>query len=202
MGKTDNYKVSLKPGCDEIVEKKSRFIANVLPVQSVQEAEEQIAAFQKKFWDARHNCYAFVIGSDFGTTRCSDNGEPSGTAGRPIHGQLLSKDLTDTLIIVIRYFGGIKLGVSGLINAYKTAAKDALDNNTIVERFVEEDYQLHFPPLSMNKVMQLLKRETVKITDQQYDTDCIIRFTVQKRDADNLLEALRKVDGAVVEAAI
>ena len=183
-------------------EKGSRFIALAYPVRTEEEVKQHVADVKKKYYDARHHCYAYILGANKDAYRMNDDGEPSGTAGRPIHGQLLSKDLTDTLIIVIRYFGGIKLGVSGLINAYKTAAKDALDNNTIVEKFVEEDYQLHFPPLSMNKVMQLLKRETVKITDQQYDTDCIIRFTVQKRDADNLLEALRKVDGAVVEAAI
>ena len=181
-------------------EKGSRFIALVYPVRTEEEVKQHVADVKKKYYDARHHCYAYILGANKDAYRMNDDGEPSGTAGRPIHGQLLSKDLTDTLIIVIRYFGGIKLGVSGLINAYKTAAKDALDNNTIVEKFVEEDYQLRFPPLSMNKVMQLLKRETVKITDQQYDTDCIIRFTVQKRDADNLLEALRKVDGAVVEA--
>lgn len=183
-------------------EKGSRFIALAYPVRTEEEVKQHVADVKKKYYDARHHCYAYILGANKDAYRMNDDGEPSGTAGRPIHGQLLSKDLTDTLIIVIRYFGGIKLGVSGLINAYKTAAKDALDNNTIVEKFVEEDYQLRFPPLSMNKVMQLLKRETVKITDQQYDTDCIIRFTVQKRDADNLLEALRKVDGAVVEAAV
>ena len=179
-------------------EKGSRFIALAYPVRTEEEVKQHVADVKKKYYDARHHCYAYILGANKDAYRMNDDGEPSGTAGRPIHGQLLSKDLTDTLIIVIRYFGGIKLGVSGLINAYKTAAKDALDNNTIVEKFVEEDYQLRFPPLSMNKVMQLLKRETVKITDQQYDTDCIIRFTVQKRDADNLLEALRKVEGAVV----
>ena len=183
-------------------EKGSRFIALAYPVRTEEEVKQHVADVKKKYYDARHHCYAYILGANKDAYRMNDDGEPSGTAGRPIHGQLLSKDLTDTLIIVIRYFGGIKLGVSGLINAYKTAAKDALDNNTIVEKFVEEDYQLRFPPLSMNKVMQLLKRETVKITDQQYDTDCIICFTVQKRDADNLLEALRKVDGAVVEAAV
>ena len=179
-------------------EKGSRFIALAYPVRTEEEVKQHVADVKKKYYDARHHCYAYILGANKDAYRMNDDGEPSGTAGRPIHGQLLSKDLTDTLIIVIRYFGGIKLGVSGLINAYKTAAKDALDNNTIVEKFVEEDYQLRFPPLSMNKVMQLLKRDTVKITDQQYDTDCIIRFTVQKRDADNLLEALQKVDGAVV----
>ena len=183
-------------------EKGSRFIALAYPVRTEEEVKQHVAEVKKKYYDARHHCYAYILGPNKDAYRQNDDGEPSGTAGRPIHGQLLSNDLTDTLIIVIRYFGGIKLGVSGLINAYKTAAKDAIDNNTIVERFVEEDYEIHFPPLGMNKVMQLLKRDTVKITDQQYDTDCIIRFTVQKRDADNLLEALRKVDGAVVEAAI
>ena len=180
-------------------EKGSRFIALAYPVRTEEEVKQHVAEVKKKYYDARHHCYAYILGPNKDAYRQNDDGEPSGTAGRPIHGQLLSNDLTDTLIIVIRYFGGIKLGVSGLINAYKTAAKDALDNNTIVERFVEEDYEIHFPPLGMNKVMQLLKRDTVKITDQQYDTDCIIRFTVQKRDADALLEALQKVEGALVE---
>ena len=182
-------------------EKGSRFIALAYPVRTEEEVKQHVAEVKKKYYDARHHCYAYILGPNKDAYRQNDDGEPSGTAGRPIHGQLLSNDLTDTLIIVIRYFGGIKLGVSGLINAYKTAAKDALDNNTIVERFVEEDYEIHFPPLGMNKVMQLLKRDTVKITDQQYDTDCIIRFTVQKRDADALLEALQKVEGASITPA-
>ena len=182
-------------------EKGSRFIALAYPVRTEEEVKQHVAEVKKKYYDARHHCYAYILGPNKDAYRQNDDGEPSGTAGRPIHGQLLSNDLTDTLIIVIRYFGGIKLGVSGLINAYKTAAKDALDNNTIVERFVEENYEIHFPPLGMNKVMQLLKRDTVKITDQQYDTDCIIRFTVQKRDADALLEALQKVEGASITPA-
>ena len=182
-------------------EKGSRFIALAYPVRTEEEVKQHVAEVKKKYYDARHHCYAYILGPNKDAYRQNDDGEPSGTAGRPIHGQLLSNDLTDTLIIVIRYFGGIKLGVSGLINAYKTAAKDALDNNTIVERFVEENYEIHFPPLGTNKVMQLLKRDTVKITDQQYDTDCIIRFTVQKRDADALLEALQKVEGASITPA-
>lgn len=182
-------------------EKGSRFIALAYPVRTEEDVKQHVADVKKKYYDARHHCYAYILGPNKDAYRQNDDGEPSGTAGRPIHGQLLSNDLTDTLIIVIRYFGGIKLGVSGLINAYKTAAKDAIDNNTIVERFVEENYEIHFPPLGMNKVMQLLKRDTVKITDQQYDTDCIIRFTVQKRDADALLEALQKVEGASIKPA-
>ena len=182
-------------------EKGSKFIALAYPVKTEEDVKQHVAEVKKKYYDARHHCYAYILGPNKDAYRQNDDGEPSGTAGRPIHGQLLLNDLTDTLIIVIRYFGGIKLGVSGLINAYKTAAKDAIDNNTIVERFVEENYEIHFPPLGMNKVMQLLKRDTVKITDQQYDTDCIIRFTVQKRDADALLEALQKVEGASITPA-
>ena len=180
-------------------EKGSKFIALAYPVKTEEDVKQHVAEVKKKYYDARHHCYAYILGPNKDAYRLNDDGEPSGTAGRPIHGQLLSKDVTDTLIIVVRYFGGIKLGVSGLLNAYKTAAKDALDNNTIVERFVEENYAVRFPPLGMNKVMQLLKRDTVKITGQAYEADCIIHFTVQKRDADNLLEALRKVDGATVE---
>ena len=182
-------------------EKGSKFIALAYPVKTEEDVKQHVAEVKKKYYDARHHCYAYILGPNKDAYRLNDDGEPSGTAGRPIHGQLLSKDVTDTLIIVVRYFGGIKLGVSGLLNAYKTAAKDALDNNTIVERFVEENYAVRFPPLGMNKVMQLLKRDTVKITGQAYEADCIIHFTVQKRDADNLLEALRKIDGAAVQTA-
>ena len=180
-------------------EKGSKFIALAYPVKTEEDVKQHVADVKKKYYDARHHCYAYILGPNKDAYRLNDDGEPSGTAGRPIYGQLLSKDVTDTLIIVVRYFGGIKLGVSGLLNAYKTAAKDALDNNTIIERFVEEDYLVRFPPLGMNKVMQLLKRDTVKITGQAYEADCIIHFTVQKRDADTLLEALRKIDGASIE---
>lgn len=180
-------------------EKGSKFIALAFPVSTEEEVKRHLAEVKKEYYDARHHCYAYILGPNKDAYRQNDDGEPSGTAGRPIHGQLLSKDVTNTLIIVVRYFGGIKLGVSGLTNAYKAAAKDALDNSTIVEKFVEENYAIHFPPLGMNKVMQLLKRETVKITDQSYDTECVIAFTVQKRDADTLLEALRKVDSARID---
>ena len=145
MGKTDNYKVILTPGCDEIVEKKSRFIANVLPVTSVQEAEEQIAAFQKKFWDARHNCYAFMIGSDFGTTRCSDHGEPSGTAGKPILEVIKGAGVTNVLIIVTRYFGGVLLGTGGLVRAYTQAAQANMVSAGMSSVFLPSTYA--FQPL-------------------------------------------------------
>ncbi len=183
-------------------EKGSKFIALAFPVKTEEEVKERVAEVKKRYYDARHHCYAYILGPNKDAYRLNDDGEPSGTAGRPIHGQLLSKDVTDTLIIVVRYFGGVKLGVSGLLNAYKVAAKDALDNNTIIEKFVEEKYIVHFPPLAMNKVMQLLKRETVKITGQSYESDCIIEFIVQKRDADSLVEALQKIDRLTIRPII
>lgn len=181
-------------------EKGSKFIALAFPVRTEEEAKMRIAEVKKKYHDARHHCYAYILGPNKDAYRVNDDGEPSGTAGRPIHGQLLSKDVTDTLVVVVRYFGGILLGVGGLTTAYKSATKDALENNTIIEKFIEENYKISFPPLGMNRVMQLLKRESVKITGQMYEEQSIITFTVQKWDADTLLEALGKIDGAKITA--
>lgn len=175
-------------------EKGSKFIALAFPVKNEDAVKERLSEVKKKYYDARHHCYAYILGPNKDSYRLNDDGEPSGTAGRPIHGQLLSKDVTDTLIIVVRYFGGIKLGVSGLLNAYKTAAKDALENSHIITKFVEEQYGISFPPVAMNKVMQLLKCDSVKIMDQQYNTECEIYFSIQKREADVLLESLKKIE--------
>lgn len=175
-------------------EKGSKFIALAFPVKNEDAVKERLSEVKRKYYDARHHCYAYILGPNKDSYRLNDDGEPSGTAGRPIHGQLLSKDVTDTLIIVVRYFGGIKLGVSGLLNAYKTAAKDALENSHIITKFVEEQYGISFPPVAMNKVMQLLKRDSVKIMAQQYNTECEIYFSIQKREADVLLESLKKIE--------
>ena len=196
MGLFDfTYKTVARTSEGSYREKGSKFIALAFPVHNEEEVKSKLAEVKKQYYDARHHCYAYILGPDKDAYRINDDGEPSGTAGRPIHGQLLSNDLTDTLIIVVRYFGGIKLGVSGLINAYKTAAKDAIENNDIIAQFVEENYQISFPPLEMNKVMQLLKRDSVKITAQQYDMESIITFTVQKQDSDNVLAGLKKING-------
>ncbi len=125
--------------------------------------------------------------------RANDNGEPSGTAGRPIHGQLLSKDLTNVLVIVVRYFGGIKLGVSGLQNAYKIAAKEALDVAQIIEKTIDEVYEVTFEYLQMNAIMQLMKDPCVTILEQKSDLNCTIRFSIRQREADRIVTALKKV---------
>ena len=137
----DTYKTIAAPSVGSYSEKRSKFLAYAFPVETEAQVKERITEIQKKHNDARHHCYAYILGPNKDAYRMNDNGEPSGTAGRPIHGQLLSKDLTNTLVIVVRYFGGIKLGVSGLQNAYKIAAKEALDAATIIEKTIDEVYK-------------------------------------------------------------
>ena len=189
----DTYKTIAKPAEGRYSEKRSKFLAYAFPVQNEQEVKQRLAEIQKKHWDARHHCYAYILGPHKDAYRLNDNGEPSGTAGRPIYGQLLSKDLTNTLVIVVRYFGGIKLGVSGLQNAYKVAAKEALDAAVIEERTVQEQYRVVFEYVKMNDIMQILKDPEIQVLDRQSDMRCTYTISVRQRDADRITEALRKV---------
>ena len=189
----DSYKTIAKPSEGSYSEKRSKFLAYAFPVQNEQEVKQRLAEIQKKHWDARHHCYAYILGPHKDAYRLNDNGEPSGTAGRPIYGQLLSKDLTNTLVIVVRYFGGIKLGVSGLQNAYKVAAKEALDAAVIEERTIQEQYRVVFEYVKMNDIMQILKDPEIQVLDRQSDMRCTYTISVRQRDADRITEALRKV---------
>ena len=189
----DTYKTIAKQSEGSYSEKRSKFLAYAFPVQNEQEVKQRLAEIQKKHWDARHHCYAYILGPHKDAYRQNDNGEPSGTAGRPIYGQLLSKDLTNTLVIVVRYFGGIKLGVSGLQNAYKVAAKEALDAAVIEERTIQEQYQVVFEYVKMNDIMQILKDPEIQVLDRQSDMRCTYTISVRQRDADRITEALRKV---------
>ena len=195
----DTYKTIAGPSEGIYREKGSKFIALAFPVESEAEVKEKLAEIQKQYFDARHHCYSYILGPNKDAYRLNDNGEPSGTAGRPIHGQLLSKDLTNTLVIVVRYFGGIKLGVSGLINAYKTAAKDALDAATIIEKTVDEIYKVSFDYSVMNSVMQLLKDPYVSILGQEYEDRYLINFKIRRREADRIVTALKKINTVTVE---
>ena len=195
----DTYKTIAGPSEGIYREKGSKFIALAFPVESEAEVKEKLAEIQKQYFDARHHCYSYILGPNKDAYRLNDNGEPSGTAGRPIHGQLLSKDLTNTLVIVVRYFGGIKLGVSGLINAYKTAAKDALDAATIIEKTVDEIYKVSFDYSVMNSVMQLLKDPYVSILGQGYEDRYLINFKIRRREADRIVTALKKINTVTVE---
>ena len=195
----DTYKTIAGPSEGIYREKGSKFIALAFPVETEAEVKEKLAEIQKQYFDARHHCYSYILGPNKDAYRLNDNGEPSGTAGRPIHGQLLSKDLTNTLVIVVRYFGGIKLGVSGLINAYKTAAKDALDHATIIEKTVDETYKVSFDYSVMNSVMQLLKDPYVSILGQGYEDRYLISFKIRRREADRIVTALKKINTVTVE---
>ncbi|MCR4871989.1 MAG: YigZ family protein [Bacteroidales bacterium] len=196
----DSYKTIAKPAEGSYSEKRSKFLAYAFPVQNEQEVKERLAEIQKKHWDARHHCYAYILGAHKDAYRLNDNGEPSGTAGRPIYGQLLSKDVTNTLVIVVRYFGGIKLGVSGLQNAYKVAAREALDAAVIEERTVQETYRVTFEYVKMNDIMQILKDPEVQVLDRQSYMQCIYTISVRQREADRITGALRKVPMTTIES--
>ncbi|HOV12093.1 MAG TPA: YigZ family protein [Bacteroidales bacterium] len=176
----------------------SRFIGIVVPVGNEAEMKQELEQLRKKYFDATHHCYAFRLGYDKSVYRFNDDGEPSGTAGRPIYGQILSKDLTNVLVVVVRYYGGTKLGVPGLINAYKTAAKDALDNNRIIEKTVNDVYMVVFSYEQMNDVMRILKDDHIKQLSQSFDNECAIEFSVRKLYSGKTYEKLSLLKGVEV----
>ena len=194
----DTYKTIATVSEGIYKEKGSKFLAFAVPVENEAEVKEKVAFYKKQYHDARHHCYAYILGYNKDAYRQNDDGEPSGTAGRPIHGQLLSKDVTNVLLVVVRYFGGIKLGVSGLITAYKTAAKDALENAQSIEKIVQEPYKISFDYQYLNSVMQILKDESVQILSQGYENNCVVNFKVRKRDADRFITMLKKIEGLQV----
>jgi uncharacterized YigZ family protein len=165
--------------------------------------EEQIRthleAIYKEFYDATHHCYAWRLGPNGEQFRANDDGEPSGTAGKPILGQLLSQDITDCLIVVIRYFGGTKLGVSGLIQAYREAAQDVLANAEIIEKTVDRVIKVDFSYISMNGVMRVIKEMSPRIDEQCFDNLCTMRLRIRESEADQLIAKLSKVEGVTIE---
>ena len=177
-------------------EKRSKFIAIAIPVRTLEEVKSHLETYQKKYYDARHVCYAYMLGHERLNFRANDNGEPSGTAGKPILGQINSNELTDILIIVVRYFGGIKLGTSGLIVAYKAAAADAIANATIIEKTVDDDISVVFEYPFMNDIMRIVKEEEPEILEQSYDMDCVIRLRIRRSMMPKLRSRLEKVETA------
>ena len=194
MLQDDTYKTIDEISTSIYTEKRSKFIATAIPVRSVAEVKTYLEEYQKKYYDARHVCYAYMLGAERTDFRANDNGEPSGTAGKPILGQINSKELTDVLIIVVRYFGGIKLGTSGLIVAYRTAACQALDEAHIIEKTVDEDIAISFEYPFMNDVMRIVKEENPEILEQSYDMDCIMRLRIRKSMMPRLRARLEKVE--------
>lgn len=179
-------------------EKMSKFISFAIPVSSAEEAKETVKAYQKKYYDARHVCWAYMIGTDRTEFYSNDNGEPSGTAGKPILGQINSYELTNILIVVIRYFGGIKLGTSGLIVAYKAAAAAAIENGTIIECHEQAQLSFTFPYLSMNGVMKLVKDTGVNIISQIFDNDCSMTIETNADDIPPFKNRVSDIDGVKI----
>ncbi len=188
----DTYRTIRNRATGQYKEKGSKFIAIALPVKDESEVKRELESIRKEYYDARHHCYAYVIGFNREAYRINDDGEPSGTAGRPIHGQILSYDLTNVLIVVVRYFGGIKLGVSGLINAYKTSAGDALSQAEITEMTVNEVYEVNFDYTAMNEIMKIVKEENLELLSTKFDLDCSLTFKIRKKEADRVNNRIRK----------
>ena len=195
----DTYKTIAAPSEGIYKEKGSKFLAFAYPVRTQEEIKAHLDRLRKEYFDARHHCYAYILGPRKDAFRANDDGEPSGTGGRPIHGQLMSADLTDTLIVVVRYFGGILLGASGLANAYKAAARDAIDHATIVEKTIDCRYRLSFKYETMNDVMRILKDFDLKPLNQRFDLDCSLEVSVRQSLSVRLYDAVRDLRTVGIE---
>jgi uncharacterized YigZ family protein len=195
----DTYRTIKGPAEGLYKEKGSKFLAFAFPVRSTDEVKQHLEALRKEYFDARHHCYAYIFGPTKDVYRVNDDGEPSGTGGRPIHGQLLSADLTDTLIVVVRYFGGVLLGASGLANAYKTAARDAIEHAEIVEKTIDVRYRLQFEYVLMNDVMRIVKEFGLTPMNQDYNLDCRLELSVRQSQSVRLYDALAKLRAVTIE---
>lgn len=189
----DTYRTISGPAEGTYTEKRSKFLAFAFPISTIDEAKERLAQCQKQYYDARHACYAYMLGAERDTFRANDAGEPSGTAGRPILGQINSLGLTDIIIIVVRYFGGIKLGTGGLCAAYKTAAAAALANAHTVERVVEATLEISFDYVRLNDVMRIVKDHGPTVVSQQFDTACTMTLRTRRDSEPQLRARLAKV---------
>lgn len=174
-------------------EKRSKFLAFAHPVETTDEIKDLLTDYKKKYYDARHVCYAYMLGPERTDFRVNDDGEPSSTAGRPILGQINSRELTNILVVVIRYFGGVKLGTSGLIVAYREAATEALSAAMVIEKTIEETVTFTFPYVMMNSVMRVVKELNPRIVEQKYDETCIITLAIKRSMAPMLEERLNKL---------
>ena len=191
---TDEYKTITEViGEGFYSEKRSKFLAFAHHVETIDEIKDILASYRKKYYDARHVCYAYVLGADKTDFRANDDGEPSSTAGKPILGQINSYDLTNVLVIVVRYYGGVNLGTGGLIVAYRTAAADALDHATIETRLVEEVITYSFPYPMMNAVMRVIKEMQPRIVSQTFDNTCSISMSIRQEMAPVLRDKLEKL---------
>jgi len=194
----DTYKTIESPSEGQFKDKGSKFIAYAYPFRDADDLKQLIADVKTLHPKARHHCWAYRLTTDRSIYRLNDDGEPSGTAGRPILNTLLSNDLTNVLIIVVRYFGGTLLGVPGLINAYKTASQEALGAASIVERTVNDVYQLHFDYLQMNDVMRIMKEDQLTIIKQDFKVSCSLTFEIRQTQVNQTIAKLTNLEGLKV----
>ncbi len=195
----DKYKTIAANSNGLFKDKGSKFISYAYPVYSEEEIKKHINTIKEKYYDARHHCFAWQLGTDGLRYRANDDGEPSGTAGKPIHGQIKSHELTNILIIVVRYFGGTKLGVPGLIHAYKEASIDVLRNAEIIEKTVDDVYGVKFDYEAMNNVMKIIKDEDLNVTKREFDLNCYIEFHHRQSDIDKIISRLNDIEGVDCE---
>jgi uncharacterized YigZ family protein len=196
---SDTYLTIEKPAEIIYKDKGSKFITFAFPVTNDKQVKEILVELKKEHHTANHHCYAYRLGADKQNYRANDDGEPNNTAGKPILGQIQSNDLTDILIVVVRYFGGTLLGVSVLINAYKTSASEVIQASKIIEKQIMFRYLVSFSFEQMNDVMKVLKQSDAKINSQQFDTNCQIEFTIRKANSEACEEKLNKIEGLKLE---
>ena len=189
----DEFKTITSESEGYYTEKRSKFLAFAHPVKTVEEVKDIVAAYRKKYYDARHVCYAYMLGAERKDFRANDDGEPSSTAGKPILGQINSNELTDILIVVVRYYGGVNLGTSGLIVAYREAAADAIAHATIETRQVEEMVKYSFAYPQMNDVMRIVKDMQPRIVSQTFENTCEIVLSIRKSEAEQLRQRLNSL---------
>ncbi|MEN9917613.1 MAG: hypothetical protein RL662_49 [Bacteroidota bacterium] len=191
---TDTFRTVKEIAKGLFTEKKSKFIAYAIPIQTAEDVKTEIEKLRKEYYDARHICWAYMLGANRKEFRANDDGEPSGTAGKPILGQINSNELTDILVAVIRYFGGVKLGTSGLIVAYREAAAEAIQNAEIVDKTVDLDISFEFEYPFMNDVMKVVKDLEPSILEQQYNMDCYMCLRIRKGLFDEMVSRLKKIE--------
>ncbi|MDD4993306.1 MAG: YigZ family protein [Paludibacter sp.] len=196
---SDTYKTIANPTEGIYKEKGSKFLSFAIPVQTADEIKEIVKDYRKRFFDARHVCYAYMLGAERTDFRANDDGEPSGTAGRPILGQINSRDLTNIVVVVVRYFGGVLLGTGGLVVAYKEATADALNQVEIIEKTVDELIAINFDYILMNDVMRIIKDTNPQIIHQSFDNLCSMKLSIRKQEAPVLRAKLEKITGITIE---
>lgn len=194
MDAVDTYKTIAKISEGYITEQRSKFIAYAVPVHTPEEVKVHVDKYRNQYYDARHVCWAYMLGADRQNFRANDDGEPSSTAGKPILGVINSNELTDILIVVIRYFGGVKLGTSGLIVAYRAAAQDAISNAEIIEKTIDEEFTITFEYPFLNGVMRVVKEDNPLIVSQHFDMDCRMTLRIRKSESERLKSRLLKVE--------